>query len=77
MADKLFNACEHLLDRRATEEELIKFCRAGLPSFKRPRSIILVDSYPTTPTGKIQRGELRQMAAAVLADPQGAAGASA
>lgn len=77
MADKLFKACEHLLDRRATEEELIKFCRADLPSFKRPRNIILVDSYPVAPAGKIQRGELRQMAAVVLAGPQSAAGASA
>ncbi len=60
----------------ATEEELIEFCRAGLPSFKRPRNIVFVDSYPSTPSGKIRRGELRQTAAAVLADPQSAAGSS-
>jgi benzoate-CoA ligase family protein len=60
----------------ATEEELIEFCRAGLPSFKRPRNIVFVDSYPSTPSGKIRRGELRQTAAAVLAGPQSAAGSS-
>jgi benzoate-CoA ligase family protein len=59
----------------ATEEELTQFCRAGLPSFKRPRSIIFVDSYPATPTGKIRRNELRQLAAAGFAGPESAAGA--
>jgi acyl-coenzyme A synthetase/AMP-(fatty) acid ligase len=49
------------------EEELIEFCREGLPSFKRPRRIVFTDSYPTTSTGKIRRVELRQMAASVLA----------
>jgi benzoate-CoA ligase family protein len=54
----------------ATEAELIEFCRAGLPSFKRPRRIIFVDSYPTTATGKIRRVELRALAATVLTDPE-------
>jgi benzoate-CoA ligase family protein len=50
-----------------TEDELIAFSRAGLPSFKRPRKVVFVDSYPTTATGKIRRVELRVMATAVLA----------
>jgi benzoate-CoA ligase family protein len=49
-----------------SEEELIEFTRAGLPSFKRPRRVLFVGSYPTTATGKIRRVELRQMAAGVL-----------
>jgi benzoate-CoA ligase family protein len=53
----------------ATEDELIQFCRAGLPSVKRPRRILFVDGYPTTATGKIRRVELREMAATVLVDP--------
>jgi benzoate-CoA ligase family protein len=53
----------------ASEEELIEFCRAGLPSFKRPRRIIFVDAYPTTATGKVRRVELRALAATVLTDP--------
>jgi acyl-coenzyme A synthetase/AMP-(fatty) acid ligase len=52
-----------------TETELIEFCRAGLPSFKRPRRIIFVDSYPTTATGKIRRVDLRALAATVLIEP--------
>jgi benzoate-CoA ligase family protein len=50
------------------EDELIAFCRSGLPSFKRPRKIVFVDSYPTTATGKVRRVELRAMAATVLTD---------
>ena len=50
----------------ATEDELIEFTRAGLPSFKRPRRVMFTDSYPTTATGKIRRVELRQMAAHAL-----------
>lgn len=49
-----------------SEDDLIAFCRAGLPSFKRPRRIVFVDSYPTTATGKVRRVELRALAATVL-----------
>jgi benzoate-CoA ligase family protein len=58
----------------ATEAELIEFCRAGLPTFKRPRRVIFTTSYPTTATGKIRRIELRQMATALLADGQATTG---
>ena len=50
-----------------TDAELIEFCRAGLPSFKRPRKIVFVGAYPTTANGKIRRVELREMALTVLA----------
>jgi acyl-coenzyme A synthetase/AMP-(fatty) acid ligase len=60
----------------ANEDELIQFCRAGLPTFKRPRRVVFTDSYPTTATGKIRRVELRQMATTLLADNQPAAGVS-
>jgi benzoate-CoA ligase family protein len=53
--------------RRAAEEELVACCRAALPSFKRPRRVLFVDSYPTTATGKVRRVELRALAAAALA----------
>jgi benzoate-CoA ligase family protein len=51
-----------------TEEELIEYCRDGLPSYKRPRRVVFVDSYPTTATGKIRRVELRDQAGALLAE---------
>jgi benzoate-CoA ligase family protein len=54
----------------AGENELIEFARAGLPSFKRPRRVLFLDSYPVTATGKIRRVELREMAATVLVPPE-------
>jgi acyl-coenzyme A synthetase/AMP-(fatty) acid ligase len=50
----------------SSEDDLIQFCRDGLPSFKRPRRVLFVDEYPTTATGKIRRVELRARAATVL-----------
>jgi acyl-coenzyme A synthetase/AMP-(fatty) acid ligase len=52
------------------EDALIAFCRAGLPSFKRPRRIVFVTEYPTTATGKIRRVELRAQAATIMAAPR-------
>jgi benzoate-CoA ligase family protein len=52
----------------ATEDELIEFCRDGLPSFKRPRRVVFVDDYPTTATGKIRRVDLRARAATILVE---------
>ncbi len=52
-----------------SEESLIDFCHQGLPSFKRPRRVVFVDSYPTTPTGKIRRVELRAAATEALSEP--------
>jgi benzoate-CoA ligase family protein len=52
----------------ATEADLVEWCRAGLPSVKRPRKVVFVGSYPTTATGKVRRVELRAMAATVLVE---------
>jgi len=46
-------------DARATEEELIEFCRANLAHFKCPRRIQFIESLPRTATGKIQKNLLR------------------
>lgn len=58
----------------ADEAELIEHCRAGLPSFKRPRAVLFTDRFPTTATGKVRRVDLRAMAATVLR-PAGSAAA--
>jgi benzoate-CoA ligase family protein len=50
-----------------TEADLIEFCRAGLPTFTRPRRVIFTDSYPSTATGKVRRVDLRHQATAILA----------
>ncbi|GIH20487.1 benzoate-CoA ligase family protein [Rugosimonospora africana] len=52
------------------ERELIEFCQRRLPSFKRPRRISFVSSYPTTATGKVRRVELRAAAAVALSAPE-------
>src|SRR6267154_952792 len=47
----------------ATESELIKHCRAFMAEYKCPRKIYLVESIPTTGSGKIRR---RALASALL-----------
>ena len=41
-----------------TLEELRALCRVSLAGFKAPRELILVDSLPRTPSGKIRRAHL-------------------
>jgi fatty-acyl-CoA synthase len=45
---------------RATEEDLLEFCRARLSHYKCPRSVDFVESMPKTGTGKLLKRELRQ-----------------
>jgi len=47
--------------KEATEEELIKFCRARLAGFKTPKRVVFSE-LPKTSTGKIQKFELRAVA---------------
>lgn len=43
----------------ATEEEIIKFTKSSLASFKKPKSIEFVKALPRTSVGKISKKELR------------------
>jgi acyl-coenzyme A synthetase/AMP-(fatty) acid ligase len=52
----------------ATESVLIKHCRELLAEYKCPTKIYLVESIPTTATGKIRR---RAVAAALADDQRG------
>ncbi|MBH8599609.1 hypothetical protein I8U19_16205 [Thermoactinomyces sp. CICC 10523] len=45
---------------RATEEELIEFCRQHLASYKCPQSVKFVDSLPKSAVGKVVRRVLRE-----------------
>lgn len=47
-----------------TAEDIIEHCQSRLASFKIPRDVIFVDAWPMTPTGKVQRFKLREMATA-------------
>ncbi len=42
-----------------TPEEVIEYCRTRLSSFKRPRSVIFVESLPRNPMGKVLKKDLR------------------
>ncbi len=43
-----------------TEQEVIDFCGARLAGFKRPRSVVVVDSLPMSGSNKILKGVLRE-----------------
>lgn len=43
-----------------TEEELIEYCREQLAGFKVPKAIVVVDEFPRTGTGKIQKHMIRK-----------------
>jgi len=44
---------------QASEEEIMEFCRLNLSSFKRPRSVVFVESLPRSALGKVNKKELR------------------
>ncbi len=44
----------------ATEEEIREFCRGRIAHFKIPQYIRLVDSFPMTVTGKVQKFRIRE-----------------
>jgi acyl-CoA synthetase (AMP-forming)/AMP-acid ligase II len=44
----------------ATALEIINFGRGKLANFKLPRNVEFVDSLPRTPSGKLQKGKLRE-----------------
>ena len=49
-----------------TADELIDFCRGKLASFKLPRCVLFMDEYPMTPSGKVQKYQLRELALEAL-----------
>lgn len=46
-------------DQKATEQELIDFCKPHLPTFKQPKSIEFRESLPKSGVGKILKKDLR------------------
>jgi fatty-acyl-CoA synthase len=49
-----------------TQEALVAFCRGQLASFKIPQYTVVVDGFPMTSSGKVQKFKLREMAAESL-----------
>ena len=49
-----------------TDADLDAFCRGKMASFKIPRHLLVLDDYPMTSSGKVQKYLLREMAAEQL-----------
>jgi len=53
-------------EQRATEAEIIGFCREHLASFKVPRRVKFITAWPMTGAGKIQRYVLKESLSEIL-----------
>jgi fatty-acyl-CoA synthase len=63
-------ACVILKDGEAEDREgLLEFCRGRLASFKLPRYVLFMSEYPMTPSGKVQKFRLRELAQEALNSP--------
>ncbi|KAL5211204.1 hypothetical protein ABZP36_022051 [Zizania latifolia] len=58
-----------LAGREAGEEELLAFCRARLPRYMAPRTVVLVGELPKTATGKVHKLALRERSKAMGSIP--------
>lgn len=59
-------------DRLPTEAEVIAWCRERLANFKVPRFVDVVDALPRNASGKVQKRDLRALAAPPAASASGA-----
>ena len=50
------------LEKKPTEEELIQYCRANMPHYMVPKTVVFKEELPKTSTGKIQKFTLRNVA---------------
>ena len=55
-----FVRCE--VGHRLAEADVLEYCRGRIASFKVPRHVFLVDEFPMTSSGKIQKVKLREEA---------------
>ena len=46
--------------KKATEEEIVNFCKEYLASFKKPKSVEFIDAIPKNAYGKVLKRELRE-----------------
>jgi fatty-acyl-CoA synthase len=52
--------------RSVTEEEIREFCKGRIAHYKVPRYVSVVESFPMTVTGKVQKFKMREAAVAEL-----------
>ena len=53
-------------DCQVSSEEIIGYCRGKLASFKMPKHVLFMTEYPMTPSGKIQKFKLKDLAEAAF-----------
>ena len=46
---------------KVTEQEIIGFCRGKIAGYKIPKSVDFMKTFPSTPTGKVLKKELKKM----------------
>jgi acyl-CoA synthetase (AMP-forming)/AMP-acid ligase II len=59
LGERVMGAVQLERGAEATEEELREHCRANLARYKIPDRILLVDSFPLTPMGKIRKKDIK------------------
>jgi long-chain acyl-CoA synthetase len=47
--------------RRESSSDLLDYCESQLPSFKRPREVIIMEALPRSSVGKVLKRELKRM----------------
>ena len=45
---------------KASEQEIIDFCKKNTASYKKPKSVEFVDALPRNPVGKVLKKDLRE-----------------
>ena len=58
------------VSRRAAASDIVQWCLARLAYYKAPGYVAFVDGLPLTTSQKVQRGELRALAASLVGQPQ-------
>ncbi|KAJ7959992.1 AMP-dependent synthetase/ligase [Quillaja saponaria] len=53
------------LDRKPKEREIMEYCRAKLPHYMVPKTVVFMEELPKSSTGKIQKHVLREKAKAM------------
>lgn len=60
-----FVSFKERLKSKPSEKEIMEFCRAKLPHYMVPKTVVFKDELPKTSTGKIQKFVLRDIAKAM------------
>ncbi|KAK8518036.1 hypothetical protein V6N13_083096 [Hibiscus sabdariffa] len=57
------------LTRKPSENEIMEYCRAKLPHYMVPKTVVFKEELPKTSTGKIQKFVLREIARGMSSSP--------